>query len=100
MMRAGFGESSSLPRIAFTPNLQRHLVCPAGEVNGPTVRAALDDVFASNPRLMSYILDDQGRMRRHVVIYVNGSRINDTVGLGDPVRDNDEIFVFQALSGG
>jgi len=89
-----------MPRIAFTSNLERHLACPTGTVRGNTVGAALRDVFRSNPRLESYILDDQGRTRRHVVIYVNGARISDPVGLGDPIDDDDEIFVFQALSGG
>jgi sulfur-carrier protein len=60
----------------------------------------LDAVFATQPRLRSYILDDQGRVRRHVAIYVNGDRIADRNRLGDPVTEADEVFVFQALSGG
>jgi len=87
-------------RVAFTTNLQRHVACPTQEVSGSTVRAVLDAVFATNPRLRSYVLDDQNRLRRHVHIYVNESRIADSVGLTDPVRDSDEIFVFQALTGG
>jgi molybdopterin synthase sulfur carrier subunit len=85
-----------MPRVAFTANLQRHLRCPDQMVPGSTVRAVLDQVFAAEPMLRSYILDDQERVRKHVVIYVNGDR----VGLGDPVGDADEVFVFQALSGG
>jgi sulfur carrier protein ThiS len=60
----------------------------------------LDHVFAGHPRLRSYVLDDQDRVRRHVAIYVNGDRIADRDRLADPVGDDDEIFVFQALSGG
>ena len=52
------------------------------------------------PRLRSYVLDDQDRVRRHVAIYVNGDRIADRDRLSDPVTDADEVFVFQALSGG
>jgi molybdopterin converting factor small subunit len=87
-------------RVAFTTNLQRHVACPTQEVSGNTVRAVLDAVFATNPRLRSYVLDDQNRLRPHVHIYVNESRIADSTGLTDPVRDNDEVFVFQALTGG
>jgi molybdopterin converting factor small subunit len=87
-------------RVAFTANLQRHLSCPDQTVPGSSVRAVLDQVFATEPRLRSYILDDQDRMRRHVAIYVNGERIADPVRLSDPVGDADEVFVFQALSGG
>ena len=69
-------------------------------VPGSSVRAVLDAVFATQPRLRSYILDDQDRVRRHVAIYVNGDRIADRDRLGDPVGEADEVFVFQALSGG
>ncbi len=87
-------------RVAFTANLQRHLSCPDQTVPGSTVRAVLDRVFAAEPRLRSYILDDQDRVRRHVAIYVNGDRIADRERLSDAVGDDDEVFVFQALSGG
>jgi len=87
-------------RVAFTTNLQRHLACPVQEIPGASVRAVLEGVFAANPRLRSYILDDQGRLRRHVHIYLNDARISDTVHLADPVDDRDEVFVFQALTGG
>ncbi len=89
-----------MARVAFTANLERHLSCPVRTVPGDSVRAVLDAVFATQPRLRSYILDDQGRVRRHVAIYVNGDRIADRNRLGDPVTEADEVFVFQALSGG
>jgi molybdopterin converting factor small subunit len=89
-----------MPRIEFTANLQRHLACPVQSAPGDTVGAVLEHVFQGHPRLRSYILDDQGRVRRHVSIYVNAARIADRDRLSDPVREQDEVFVFQALSGG
>ena len=89
-----------MAHVAFTANLERHLSCPDLTVPGSTVRVVLDEVFAVEPRLRSYILDDQDRVRRHVAIYVNGDRIADRERLSDPVGDHDEVFVFQALSGG
>ncbi len=89
-----------MARVSFTANLQRHLSCPNQTVPGSTVRLVLDQVFAAEPRLRSYILDDQGRVRKHVAIYINGDRIADRVTLTDAVTDADEVFVFQALSGG
>ena len=61
---------------------------------------ALCRVFRDNPELRSYILDDQGRLRTHVVIYVDGRAVRDRVALGDPLDDAAEIHVMQALSGG
>jgi len=87
-------------RVAFTANLERHLSCPVQTVPGDTVRQVLEQVFVTQPRLRSYILDDQDRVRRHVAIYINAQRIADRDRLSDPIGEADEIFVFQALSGG
>jgi molybdopterin converting factor small subunit len=89
-----------MPRVTFTSNLQRHVAAPTLSTGGTTVGAALDEVFASNPRLRSYILDDQGRVRRHISIFRNGGGEARRAGLDEPVAPADEIFVFQALSGG
>jgi molybdopterin synthase sulfur carrier subunit len=89
-----------MPKVRFTANLQRHLAAPPQTAPGRTVREALEAVFREHPKLRSYILDDQDRLRKHVVIYVNEARIADRDGLTDPVGESDEIFVFQALSGG
>ena len=89
-----------MAHVAFTANLQRHTSCPEQRVPGNTLRAVLDNVFAAHPALRSYVLDDQGRVRRHVAIYLNDACIGDREHLSDPVGDTDEVFVFQALSGG
>jgi hypothetical protein len=89
-----------MTQVSFTENLRRHVDCPPVAVAGATVREVLDRVFADNPRLRSYILDDQGRVRRHVNVFINGSFVSDRMALSDPVAPEDEVFVFQALSGG
>lgn len=89
-----------MARIAFTPNLQRHVACPPMTVAGATVREALAQVFADHPRLEGYLLDDEGRLRKHMVIFVDGAPARDRDGLTDPVAESSEILVMQALSGG
>ena len=89
-----------MPTVSFTSALQRFLDAPSVEVEGTTVRAALDAVFARRAALRSYVLDDQGAVRRHVSIYINGEALKDRETLSDPVGARDEIYVFQALSGG
>ncbi|SFP67253.1 MoaD/ThiS family protein [Pseudomonas borbori] len=89
-----------MARISFTPNLQRHLDVAPCAVPGATVAAVLAEVFATNPRLRSYLLDDQGQLRRHVAIFVDGERIDDRRHLSDRVGAASEVYVVQALSGG
>lgn len=86
--------------VVFTPNLRRHVECPTEEVAGATVRAVLDAVFANNARLRTYVLDDQGALRHHMNVFVDGEQIADRERLSDPVRPASEVYVMQALSGG
>lgn len=86
--------------VVFTQNLKRHVECPTETVAGATVRAVLDAVFAENPRLRGYVLDDQGTLRHHMMVFVDGEPISDRRDLSDPVRDASEVYVMQALSGG
>jgi molybdopterin converting factor small subunit len=89
-----------MPTVSFTSALQRFLEAPSMQVEGATVRDALDVVFARRPALRSYVLDDQGAVRRHVAIYINGDVMRDRTKLSDAVGPQDEIYVFQALTGG
>lgn len=89
-----------MPKVIFTCALQRFLPAPSSQVAGATVAEALAAVFADQPLLRSYVLDDQGALRRHVVLYVKGRPAAQRVKLADPVTAGDEVFVFQALSGG
>jgi molybdopterin synthase sulfur carrier subunit len=89
-----------MPTVSFTSALLRFLPAAPAEVEGATVADALAAVFVSRPALRGYVLDDQGALRRHVAIYVNGAPVKDRIWLTDAVRARDEIYVFQALSGG
>lgn len=89
-----------MPTVSFTRALQRFLPAPATDVAGATVGAVLAGVFGSRPALRGYVLDDQGALRRHVAVYVNGQPVRDRAGLSDPVGPHDKIYVFQALTGG
>ena len=89
-----------MPRVIFTSNLQRHVRCPEVDVAGGTVRSALDEVFADAPTLRDYVLDEQGHLRKHVAVYVDGRRVLDRTRLSDAVSPSAQIYVLQALSGG
>lgn len=89
-----------MAKITFTVNLKRHIDCPEQRVAGSSVAEVLDGVFCSNPKLRGYILDDQGAMRKHINIFLDGSPIADREKLTDVTKEQSEIYVMQALSGG
>ncbi len=89
-----------MARVSFTQNIQRHVACPETEGAGKTVREVLDDVFSRIPNARGYVLDDQGHLRHHMVVFVNGAAIRDRTGLSDAVPPDGAIHVMQALSGG
>ncbi len=89
-----------MAHVAFTANLQRHVACPPMEAAGSTLRKVLDAVFAANPRVRGYVLDDQGELRKHMVIFIDGRQVADRRGLSDVVEPDADVYVMQALSGG
>lgn len=89
-----------MAKVHFTENLQRHLACPPQEVEGGTLRAVLDQAFSASEKLRGYILDEQGRLRQHIVVFIDGEACQDRVELRDAVQENSQVHVMQALSGG
>ena len=89
-----------MARLVFTQQLARFTTVPEIGSGAATLRAALDDAFAVNPLLRGYVLDDQGRLRENVVIFIDGRRCADPVRLADPLQDNSTVHILQALSGG
>jgi len=89
-----------MPTVEFTPNLARQTMIRPCRVDGATVAEALRAVFEELPALRGYVLDDQGAVRTHVVIFADGTSVRDRKQLSDPLRPDSEVFVMQALSGG
>jgi len=72
------------------------------EIDGPhaTVREALGGLFARHPALRPRLVDEQGRVRPHVNVFVGSESIRPGRGLDTPLRDGAEIVVLPAVSGG
>lgn len=65
--------------------------------SGSTVGDVFRDLDRQFPGLRFRAIDEQGRVRQHVKVYVNLSSIDD---LSTPVAASDELHVLGALSGG
>jgi len=86
--------------VRFTRNIQRHVTCEDARVEGSTVREVLEGYFERNAMARGYVVDDQGALRHHMMVFVDGQPIGDRQRLSDPVRPDSELDVVQALSGG
>lgn len=90
-----------MPTVKFTYALRRFFSglgdTPA---TGRTIKEVLKEMDASYPGISNYILDEQGRLRRHVNIFIDGAMIHDRVSLTDRFDEKSEIYIMQALSGG
>jgi len=93
-----------MPNVTLTS----HLIHQAGlekvsqplSISGTTVRQVIDALCTEHPRLRGYLLDDQGALRHHVAAFVNGAVVRDKTTLAQPLAADDELSLFQALSGG
>jgi molybdopterin converting factor small subunit len=90
-----------MAKITFARHLQRFFPnLRTVETQANTVAqvvAAIDEQF---PGLAAYLVDDAGALRKHVNVFVGDQLVRDRQTLSDAVKDNDEIFILQALSGG
>jgi molybdopterin converting factor small subunit len=64
--------------------------------DGATVDQVLRALEEANPDLRGWILDERGRVRRHINVFVNGERGTEAT----PVGEADAIDVLPAISGG
>lgn len=70
------------------------------EVSGATLGQAFEDLFSRYPSLRGYVLDELGRLRHHVAVFVDGDALPRRDALARPLVDTTRIHVLQALSGG
>ena len=70
------------------------------DVAGATVGRVLAALGQAHPGVGQRVLDDQGVLRRHVNVFVNGESIRYLDGAATPVSDTDEVWILPAVSGG
>lgn len=90
-----------MPTVKFTYALGRFFPgLQDTHATAGTVNDVLKEIDAHYPGIRNYILDDQGSLRRHVNIFIDGVMINDRRSLSDRFNEKSEIYIMQALSGG
>jgi len=66
------------------------------DVPGTTVADLLSGLERRHPPLAGWVLDERGRIRRHINVFVNGEQAVE----GSPVGPGDRVEVIPAISGG
>jgi molybdopterin converting factor small subunit len=87
-----------MPRL-FLPSI----LCERGggiespvEVDGSSVGSVLEAVCERHPGLRRWVVDEAGRLRQHVKVFVNDRE----AGLDTELAAADEVHVVPAISGG
>lgn len=87
--------------VRFTPHLRRYFELPeVHETPAGTVAELVAVLDGTWPGLGFYVTDEQGRLRKHVTIWIDGERVKDRDGLSDAIGPDSEVHILQALSGG
>lgn len=67
------------------------------QASGATLAALFDDLERQYPGLRFRVVDEQGRLRANMRIFVSGLGVRD---LQHPLRPDDDVAIVLALSGG
>jgi sulfur-carrier protein len=65
-------------------------------LDGATVGDVLRALEASWPKTAGWILDEHGRVRRHVNVFLNGDRVRENATVGK----DDRMHVLPSITGG
>ena len=99
-----------MPKLVLSSALARWLSDDGGavgaswerrlDVAGTTLAGALDSLFRQHPELRGYVLDEHGRIRHHVAVFIDGESIRSKSDLDVSLNEGSEVYIMQALSGG
>lgn len=84
-------------RVLIPSALHSYTGRPWVEAEGATVAAVLDDLERQFPGIRFRMIDEQGRVRRHIRLFCSGNAVFDPAAALPP---DGELLIVQALSGG
>ncbi|WP_017603212.1 ubiquitin-like small modifier protein 1 [Nocardiopsis alkaliphila] len=84
------------------PTILRTYTNDAAEVTaeGATLAEILDDLEKNHPGIRDRILDDNGKVRRFVNVYVGDEDVRFEKGLQTEVEDGQQVSIIPAVAGG
>jgi molybdopterin converting factor small subunit len=84
------------------PTILRTYTGGAAEVSveGASLAAVVDALEASYPGLRARVLDESGKLRRFVNVYVNDDDVRFAEGLATETKDGSTVSIIPAVAGG
>lgn len=84
------------------PTILRSYTGGAAEVSaeGATLREVLDALDAAHPGIKGRVLDDDGKLRRFVNVYVGEEDVRFASGLDTETPDGAQVSIIPAVAGG
>ncbi len=89
-----------MAKIAFTSHLRGIRPCDPVDYGGETLADVLSAVASDYPRIRDYVLDDHGRIRKHIAVFLDGELLPREAALARRLATSARVYVMQALSGG
>jgi sulfur-carrier protein len=84
------------------PTILRTYTGGAAEVGveGTTLGAVVDALESAHPGIRARILDDDGKLRRFVNVYVDDDDVRFAEGLSTTTKDGAAVSIIPAVAGG
>jgi hypothetical protein len=90
-----------MPTVRVAQHLAHQFPIPRKCVaKGRTVAEVIADLERQYPGVSRYLLEDHAALRQHVNVFIGEKPVADRNGLSDPVSEDVDLFIMQALSGG
>ncbi len=88
-------------KVRLPRPLMQHVNAPSSlTVEAGTLRELVDALDQRFPGLAGRILDDQGRVRRFVIVFVNERMLDEAAPERVQVRPGDEVYIVPSVAGG
>ena len=81
--------------ISYYTDKQTHF-----EVSGSTALEAVQDAVEIYPKLKFHVFDSDGKLRKHIRLFVNDVHVNELDGIDTQVGESDIIRILAAAAGG
>ena len=85
-----------MPVVKFFAGLRKIAGTKETSLPGSSIAELVAGLIEWNPALASHLLEN-GQLRQHVIITVNG---NPTMDLGVLLKEDDQIAIFPPIAGG